>query len=72
MYVFIFLKIMKGRMVKMNKDKREKEDTTKYGEFVSSFFGWITPENQKHRVNEIEKMTNNEEKNKNKQKKGDI
>lgn len=50
----------------MNKDKREKEDTTKYGEFVSSFFGWITPENQKHRVNEIEKMTNNEEKNKNK------
>jgi hypothetical protein len=56
---------MKGRMVKMNKDKREKEDTTKYGEFVSSFFGWITPENQKDRVNEIEKMTNNEEKNKN-------
>lgn len=49
----------------MNKDKREKEDTTKYGEFVSSFFGWITPENQKDRVNEIEKMTNNEEKNKN-------
>ena len=37
----------KGRLVNMNKDKREKEDATKYGEFVSSYFGWVSPEKQK-------------------------
>ncbi len=31
----------------MNNDKREKEDATKYGEFVSSYFSWISPEKQK-------------------------
>lgn len=49
----------------MNNDKREKEDATKYGEFVSSFFGWISPEKQKDRVEELEKITKKEEKNKN-------
>ena len=44
----------------MNKDKREKEDTTKYGEFVSSYFGWVSPEKQKDRVEELEKITKKE------------
>lgn len=49
----------------MNKDKREKEDATKYGEFVSSYFGWVSPEKQKDRGEELEKITKKEEKNKN-------
>jgi len=33
------------------------EDVTKYGEFVSSYFAWISPERQKKRANEMENMT---------------
>ena len=43
----------------MDKKKTNKkeigEDVTKYGEFVSSFFGWITPKHQKERAEELEK-----------------
>lgn len=35
----------------------EMEDITKYGEFVSSYFAWISPKRQKKRANEIENMT---------------
>lgn len=34
-----------------------REDITKYGEFVSSYFAWLTPEKQKKRANEIDNMT---------------
>ena len=61
----------KGRLVNMNKDKREKEDATKYGEFVSSYFGWVSPEKQKDRVDELEKITKKEDNNKNNYKKRD-
>ncbi len=44
----------------MNKKKSNKkeygEDATKYGEIVSSFFGWITPKHQKDRAEELEKL----------------
>ena len=30
-----------------SKECREKEDTTKYGEFISSFFSWMTLDEQK-------------------------
>ena len=33
------------------------EDTTKYGEFVSSYFAWLPPEKQKQRAKEIDNMT---------------
>ncbi len=56
---------MKGVRLEMNKDKKEKEDATKYGEFVSSYFGWVSPEKQKDRVEELENITKKEEKNKN-------
>lgn len=39
------------------------EDTTKYGEFVSSYFAWVSLPMQKERVEELEKMTKNKEKN---------
>lgn len=41
-----------------NIDKNENmEDVTKYGEFVSSYFAWLTPERQKKRAEEIDDMT---------------
>ena len=33
------------------------EDTTKYGELISSYFAWLTPERQKKRAKEIDDMT---------------
>lgn len=38
--------------------KKEDEDSTKYGEFVSSYFAWLTLEGQKQRAEELNKMTN--------------
>lgn len=35
----------------------ETEETTKYGEFVSSYFSWMGLDRQKRRTEEIEKMT---------------
>ena len=33
------------------------EDKTKYGEFISSYFAWISLPNQKEKVEELENMT---------------
>ena len=33
------------------------EDVTKYGEFVSSYFSWLTLDKQKEKANEIEDIT---------------
>lgn len=38
------------------------EDVTKYGEFVSSYFAWLTLDKQKNQAKKMEKMTNNNEK----------
>lgn len=38
-------------------DNEDIEETTKYGEFVSSCFAWLTLERQKKRAKEIDKMT---------------
>ncbi len=50
----------------MDKKKIEKKKTgevaTKYGEFVSSFFGWITPKHQKERAEELEKLSGQKKK----------
>ena len=32
------------------------EGTTKYGEFVSSYFEWITPDEQKQKAKELEQL----------------
>ena len=56
----------------MYKDKKEiGEDSTKYGEFVSSFFEWETPKQQKEVVDKLENITkkrNNSRKNDNRKK----
>ena len=33
------------------------EDTTKYGEFISSYFAWLTLEGQKENAKKLENMT---------------
>lgn len=38
------------------------EDATKYGEFISTYFAWVSLPNQKDRVEELENMTKNKEK----------
>ena len=43
--------------IKENNDNKEKEDATKYGEFVSSYFAWLTLDKQKEKTKDIEKMT---------------
>ena len=44
----------------MNNDD-EIEDSTKYGEFVSSYFAWLTLDGQKERAKELDKMTKNKD-----------
>ena len=42
--------------MKEDKDKIIKEDTTKYWEFFSSYFEWITPDEQKQKAKELEQL----------------
>lgn len=42
-------------------DLEETEDVTKYGEFVSSYFAWLTLNKQKQKAKEMENMTNKRE-----------
>lgn len=44
------------------------EDATKYGEFVSSYFAWISLPNQKERAEKLANMTKNKEKDRNSKK----
>lgn len=49
----------------MNDDynnKKDYEDKSKYGEFISTFFNWKTLEEQKEVVEKIEKITKKENK----------
>lgn len=44
----------------MKEDKEDAfnvEDTTKYGEFISSYFAWIPPEKQKEKSEKLDNMT---------------
>jgi hypothetical protein len=48
--------------MKEDKTKREYgEDATKYGEFVSSYFGWVSLEKQKKQAEKIENITKKKE-----------
>ena len=40
------------------------EDATKYGEFISSYFAWVSLPEQKEKVEELQNMTNKNEKKK--------
>ena len=41
----------------MKKEDDEIEDSTKYGEFVSSYFAWLTLDGQKEKANKMSEMT---------------
>jgi len=47
--------------MKDKKWRREKEDATKYGEFISSYFAWKTLEEQKDIANKLADITKEEE-----------
>ena len=38
------------------------EDATKYGEFISTYFAWVSLPKQKEKVEELEKATKKKEK----------
>lgn len=46
----------------MKKDEDEIEDSTKYGEFVSSYFAWLTLDGQKQRAKELDDKTKSQKK----------
>lgn len=37
----------------------DREGTTKYGEFVTSYFAWLGPTRQKSRADQLNEMTKN-------------
>ena len=41
--------------------RREKEDATKYGEFISSFFAWKTLDEQKDIAEQLADITKDKE-----------
>ena len=41
------------------------EDATKYGEFVSSYFAWVSLPKQKEKVEKLENITKNKDKERN-------
>lgn len=49
--------IEKEKQVKEEIGREVGEDTTKYGEFVSSYFAWISLPDQKEKAEELEEMT---------------
>lgn len=62
---------------KIKKEKKEKkenqvevgvaevgEDATRYGEFISSYFAWVSLPQQKENVERLEKITKNNKKSK--------
>jgi hypothetical protein len=55
---------------KKEQDKEEKlrsekveigEDTTKYGEFISSYFSWVSLQEQKEKVEKLQNITKKNE-----------
>ncbi len=53
-------KIRRNHISDFTSSKETGEDATQYGEFISSFFGWISPEDQKEEAEKLEDITKNE------------
>ena len=63
-----------------NKDKEKQvemgieevgEDSTKYGEFISTYFAWVSLPEQKEKVKKLENITKKDKKQRENQKKRD-
>ena len=48
-------------MNKENDSKEYGEDASKYGEFILSYFAWLSPEEQKQKTEKLQKITKNNE-----------
>ena len=48
-------------MNKENDSKEYGEDASKYGEFIFSYFAWLSPEEQKQKTEKLQKITKNNE-----------
>lgn len=69
---FIMNKNEKEKIKKDNENNEQKqmknmmtevgEDATKYGEFVSSYFAWVSLPQQKENVEKLENITKNKDK----------
>ena len=46
----------------MRKKEIEEEDSTQYGEFISSFFSWMPMSTQKEKAKRLENITKKKEK----------
>ena len=46
---------------KNKKNKNEEEDSTKYGEFISSYFAWNTLDKQKEDAEKLSNITKDKE-----------
>lgn len=46
-----------NKNLKQKNTNEGEEDSTKYGEFVSSYFAWIPLPEQKEKVNKLENIT---------------
>ena len=59
--MLFFILILKGGFTMEDKQKQTHpevgEDATQYGEFVSSYFEWISLPKQKEKAEELSKMT---------------
>lgn len=44
--------------IKEEEGNEVREDTTKYGEFISTYFAWVPLPEQKEKVDKMEKITN--------------
>ena len=60
---------MNKRLKKQEKEKQVEvginevgEDATKYGEFISSYFAWVSLPQQKEKVEELQNITKKKEK----------
>lgn len=42
---------------KLKDTNLENEETSKYGEFITSYFSWLSIEKQKDRANDLNNMT---------------
>lgn len=49
--------LIEGRGYFFMEEKEKKENTTKYGEFITSYFEWLPIEKQKEKAKEMDEMT---------------
>ena len=60
MCIFCYQLIWKRGEIYLNKDIKEKiiyeEDTTNYGEFITSYFAWVPLDKQKEIVERLENI----------------